>query len=326
VTGDKKDIELNPSPLARGDTGGYETRKLLLTGHSGFLGRTIHQFLLDEGYVVKTLSRDETADYPCDLSKKEPVFQEQFDAVIHAAGLAHFVPKSKKEGELFAETNYHGTRNLCNGLEIVNLPGSFIFISSVAVYGRQEGLGLREESPLDGSDPYSMSKIKAEQFLLNWCVKNNLTLGILRPALIAGANPPGNLGALIEGIKKGKYFRIGKGQAKKSMVLVDDVAKIIPVLMKKGGICNICDDHNPSMREIEGLIAEQLNKKYPVSIPYALTWLLAKLGDIWGSSFPLNSTKLKKLTSTLTFSNEKAKKELGYNPTPVLNNFKSQNS
>lgn len=35
---------------------------------------------------------------------------------------------------------------------------------------------------------------------------HNVKLSILRPSLIAGPNPPGNLGAMIHGIENGKYL------------------------------------------------------------------------------------------------------------------------
>lgn len=44
---------------------------------------------------------------------------------------------------------------------------------------------------------------------------HGVTLGIIRPSLIAGPNPPGNLGAMIHGMRSGKYFSVGKGEAKK---------------------------------------------------------------------------------------------------------------
>ncbi len=42
--------------------------------------------------------------------------------------------------------------------------------------------------------PYAMSKRLAEEYLHKWCYEHNVILGIIRPSLIAGPNPPGNLG------------------------------------------------------------------------------------------------------------------------------------
>ena len=47
-----------------------------------------------------------------------------------------------------------------------------------------------------------------------------------------------------------------------------------------------------------------------------------KFGDIAGKYAPLNSDKLNKITSTLTFDDSKARAAFGWNPTPVLEGFK----
>ena len=49
---------------------------------------------------------------------------------------------------------------------------------------------------------------------------------------------------------------------------------------------------------------------------------MALIGDCLGKKAPINSLKLDKITKSLTFSNEKAIRELGWKPTHVLENFK----
>ena len=49
---------------------------------------------------------------------------------------------------------------------------------------------------------------------------------------------------------------------------------------------------------------------------------MAKTGDLLGSKAPINSYKLEKMTKSLTFSNEKARRELGWEPLDVLENYK----
>ena len=94
------------------------------------------------------------------------------------------------------------------------------------------------------------------------------------------------------------------------------------MLFRSGGIYNVCDNHHPSFAELEELIAKQLNKKAPRSIPYWVAKSIALVGDIVGNKFPINSSKLDKITQSLTFSNEKARRELDWEPLDVLQNFK----
>ena len=170
--------------------------------------------------------------------------------------------------------------------------------------------------------PYALSKIQAEQYLQEWCNKHHVTLGIIRPSLIAGPNPPGNLGAMINGIRNGKYFSIAGGRARKSVLMVQDIANLIPLLAEQGGIYNVCDTYQPTFRELESVICRQLGKSMPLSIPYWLAKSMAVVGDCLGSKAPINSLKLNKITKSLTFSNEKAMRELGWKPMNVLENFK----
>lgn len=116
--------------------------------------------------------------YNVNIADTVPTLNESFDVVLHAAGKAHVVPKSGEERKLFFDINYQGTVNLCKELELSGIPKAFIFISTVAVYGLDFGENITEDHPLNGYTPYALSKIQAEEFLTDWCARNNITLGI----------------------------------------------------------------------------------------------------------------------------------------------------
>ena len=296
-------------------------KTLLFTGASGFLGSNILP-LLRSNYDVDTLALDETATYNINLVTDEIHLGHGYDIVLHAAGKAHVVPRTDAEIKLFYDINFEGTKKVCAALEKAGTPKSFIFISTVAVYGCDFGEMITEEHPLDGQTPYAKSKIMAEEFLADWCKRNNVILTILRPSLLAGKNAPGNLGAMVNGIKTGRYLSIAGGKARKSVLMVDDIAKLIPLVADKGGVYNVCDSNNPTFKDLEMVISSQLNKKMPLSIPLWVAKCLACTGDLLGSKAPINSLKLRKITESLTFSNEKAVRELGWNPMDVVENYK----
>lgn len=295
--------------------------KLLFTGGTGFLGKNVMP-LLQKEYEVTTCGITPEDMIQANLAKMVPELSQQYDIVLHAAGKAHVVPKTEVEKQLFFDINYQGTVNLCKALEKVGAPNSLVFVSTVAVYGCEFGENITEEHPLDGDTPYARSKIMAEEFLQDWCRKNDVVLGIIRPSLIAGVNAPGNLGAMVNGIKTGRYLSIAGGRARKSVLMVQDIARLLPKLIVKGGIYNVCDSYHPSFKELELLISKQLNKGNPLNVPYVLAKGMAMCGDLLGNKAPINSLKLKKITESLTFSNEKAKRELGWEPLDVLENYK----
>lgn len=294
--------------------------KLLFTGASGFLGHNICS-VLKKNYDISTIGLTDEDDIKINIAKEIPPIKTHYDIVLHAAGKAHSVPKTEAEKQLFYDVNYQGTVNLCKALEKAGTPKSFIFISTVAVYGCERGEGITEEHPLNGDSPYAKSKIMAENFLKNWCSANEVSLGIIRPSLLAGVEAPGNLGAMVKGIKKGSFVNISGGKVRKSVLMAEDIARLLPILADKGGIYNVCDSYNPTFGELSASIASQLGKSKPISIPYIIAWLMAKIGDLIGSKAPINSYKLEKMTQSLTFSNEKARRELGWEPLDVLTNY-----
>ena len=295
--------------------------KLLFTGGTGFLGKNVMP-LLKERYSVTTCGITPDDMIKANFVSDIPEFPCRYDVVLHACGKAHVVPKTEAEKQAFFDVNYQGTVNLCKGLEKVGAPKALVFISTVAVYGCEYGDLITEEHPLNGETPYAKSKIQAEEYLTEWCKKHNVVLGILRPSLLAGKNAPGNLGAMVNGVRKGFYMNIAGGKVVKSILMAEDIARILPALVEKGGVYNVCDTFQPTFGQISESVAKQLGKGKPMNIPYWMAKCMAKVGDSLGSKAPINSYKLEKMTKSLTFSNEKARKELGWEPLDVLTHYR----
>lgn len=295
-------------------------QKLLFTGGTGFLGRNAKP-ILDKTYEVTTVGIMESDMIKANFVTDVPILTEHYDIVLHAAGKAHIYPKTEAERQSFYDVNLTGTIHLCEALEKVGVPQSFIFISTSGVYGLNNCDNVTEDYPLLGEEPYQKSKIQAENFLIYWCKKNKVILTILRPSLMAGIGAPGNLEAMVSGIKTGAYLSIAHGKARKSLLMAEDIAHLVTLAKDKGGIFNVCDDHNPSFGELEYVISKQLGKSRPISIPYWMAKCLALIGDII-PAFPINSSRLSKIVTDDTISNEKAKRELGWQPMDVLENYR----
>jgi nucleoside-diphosphate-sugar epimerase len=294
---------------------------ILLTGSTGFLGTIIYKELSTVNNII-SLARKK-ADINVDLSTTIPLFERKIDLVIHSAGKAHSVPINPEQAKEFFDVNVQGTSNLLDALSACNpLPKSFTLISSVAVYGIDKGENISEESPLLAQDAYGASKIRAEQLVTAWCLKNNVICTILRLPLIAGPNAPGNLGAMIKGINGGYYFNIAEGNAQKSIVLATDVANIIINASAVGGVFNLTDREHPSFKQLAQIISTQLGKSSPKNIPFYLAKVIAFFGDFLGSKAPINSSKLNKIVNNLTFNDSKAVSVLGWKPNRVLSNLK----
>ncbi len=295
--------------------------RLLFTGGTGFLGKNVKP-LLDQKYEVTTCGITPDDMLKSNLATEIPDLPNHYDVVLHACGKAHMLPKTEAEMKAFYDVNYQGTVNLCAALEKVGVPKSLVFISTVAVYGCDTGNLIAEDHPRDGTSPYAKSKIMAEDYLTKWCEEHGVILGILRPSLLAGPGAPGNLGAMVNGIKKGFYVNLAGGKVKKSIMMVQDIAYLVELIEEKGGVYNVCDDCHPTFGEISVSIAMQLGAHMPLNMPYWMAWCIAKVGDLMGHKAPFNSYRLMKMTESLTFSNEKAKRVLGWQPLDVLSNYK----
>ena len=295
--------------------------KILLTGGSGFFGQYLKKALSKNGNV-KTIGISDNDDIFFDLSKGIPEINDTYDLVVHAAGKAHVVPKNGEDVKLFYDVNHKGTVNLLKAFERRGYyPERFVFISTVAVYGLESGSDIKEDTPLEASDAYGKSKILAEKEIMEWGKKNNVLITILRLPLLTGKNAPGNLGAMISAIKKGRFAIIGKGDTKRSMVYADDVAVFISGISKTGGVYNLTDGYHPTYKELALAVGQVLNKRPYVVVPNALAIMMARTADvvqkITGKDLPFSFRRLKKLTSSLTFNDSKARNK-GWDPHKVL--------
>lgn len=295
---------------------------VLLTGSTGFLGSLIKTSLLASGFDVTTLGR-KGCDLCVDLTKPFQI-KKNFKLVIHCAGLAHINPKNQLEREAFFEVNYQGTKHLLDALKTP--PEQLIFISTVAVYGRQEGQQINEGYRTEAVDPYGLSKVLAENHILGWSSVKKTKVLILRLPLLIGTGAPGNFGAMVRAINNGWYFRIGKGHARRSMVLAMDVASYIPTFTNKTGVFNLTDGFHPRFCELENAIFQTLGKKKPLVLPVPLAQLAACAASgaekVIRKELPLNLKKLRKMMCTLTFCDQKARRELQWSAQPVLNHLK----
>ncbi|CAM4109229.1 Nucleoside-diphosphate-sugar epimerase [Pedobacter westerhofensis] len=293
--------------------------KIILTGASGFLGSHIARYFKEEA-VVK-LGRTKGDILAC-LDQDVPELPVA-DIVIHAAGKAHMVPRTIDEERDFYAINVQGTQNLLTALSNnIQLPYAFVFISTIAVYGQDTGKLISEEHPLEATDPYGKSKIAAEKVVQEWCNTNDVRCVILRLPLIAGSNPPGNLNAMIKGIKRGYYLNMAGGKARKSMVLASSVPEAILPAIQAGGIYNLTDGDHPSFEELSALIARQLGKSKPMSLSGPIANLIAIFGDMIGKRSPFNRKNYKKMINDLTFDDSKARVKFGWNPDKVTEHFK----
>ncbi len=286
--------------------------KLLFTGASGFLGQNIIE-TIKRRFSVVTLGRSATNDIKADLGDGLPPLPHRFDVVLHAASRVYGTPRTPEECDAFDRDIRLATVNLCHALERVGVPRSFVFISTVSVYGCTSATDIDETCPLNPKTPYGIAKVQAEEFLTDWAKRHGVTLSILRPALIMGENLLGNLGMIEHAIARHRYMDIGGGRTLKSVVMAEDVARAVFLAEPRGGVYNLCCESSPSVRDISHYLARRHGVSHIPTMPMWMARCVAGFGDRFGF-IPLNSSRLSKLTNTLTFSSNRAVSALGWHP------------
>lgn len=308
-------------------------KKLLLTGYPGFLASAIKEWFEKNDWQVDTLGilpfpdgeSQSGSHIICNIAESVPDLPDvTYDMVIHAAGKAHVVPKTEAEKQAFYDINVKGTEHVLSALQ-KHPPCSLVFISSVAVYGVETGENIAETAPLLAKTPYGESKILAEKLITDTAFSKDVIRGIVRLPLIAGPKAPGNLGSMFQAMRKGFFFNIGKGEARRSVILRSDVPPALYLVATHGGIYNITDGNDLSFAELADGIHKIAPYKRRPALPRFIACLLATAGEIlqmiFRRSMPFNFKRYHQMTECLTFDGRKAQNELKFSPHPVLENL-----
>lgn len=292
-------------------------KSIFLTGHSGFVGINLINFLASSNKFIN--------------HQKGNKVEISQDVVIHLAGKAHDLKKTSNPEEYY-RVNTELTQKVFDAF-LASDAEVFITLSSVkAVADEVEG-SLTEEHIPSPITHYGKSKLLAEQYILSKGIPKGKRVYILRPSMIHGPGNKGNLNLLYKIISKGIPWPLGVFENKRSFCSIDNLMFIIKELIERddvtSGIYNIADDEAFSTNEVISILAESQNKKSKIwKVSKSLIQFLAKLGDVF--LLPLTTERLQKLTESYVVSNQKIKTAIG-KPLPVsskeglLKTFKSFN-
>lgn len=171
--------------------------RVCVTGGTGFLGSYLVRDLLARGTNVRVLARPSLRAERLAAAGVEIVQGDLRDpesivrAVRGADVVYHFAAKvGAAPYKSYFEINVDGTQRLLNACA-ENGVGQFVYASSLAVYGPVvEGGSIDESTPFDDKpqlrDPYSESKIKADQLVSSFAKKTGLPTLIVREGIIFG--------------------------------------------------------------------------------------------------------------------------------------------
>ena len=107
-----------------------------------------------------------------------------------------------------------------------------------------------------------------------------MALTIIRLATLYGEGDPGNVGRLVRAIDRGRFFWVGNGSNRKSLLYKGDAARAVMAVIQSPltGV-NIFNISAPpcTMREIVDGIGDSLGKHpFPLHVPASLALLLGR--------------------------------------------------
>jgi len=282
---------------------------LVLGGDTGFLGSHLSRKLKDP-FQCKFVSMR-------NLNWMDDGFTA--DCIINLVGKAHDFTGATAEKD-FYYANFELAKKAFQ-LFASSQANVFIHISSLAAIEEIESSkSLSENAVYNSVSAYGKSKQAAEEWLMQQYLPSDKKLIILRPPMVHGAGDKGNLNQLYKLVSKGIPYPLVRFKNKRSFLSIDNFCFFIEQIILQNakmstGIYHLADDETLSSNEIVTVMKQETGLKVPCfPLPKRVIRWLSKLGD--HSKLPLNTWRLKKLTSNLVVSNKKIKLALAIQRLP----------
>lgn len=313
----------------------FRNKAVLVTGGTGFIGRYLVTALVQQGAVVKVLSRHPVMSvvqpYTTivgDLTRPDTLecVCQGVDIVFHLGGYAHAVDQPDVSSELLnQQVTVEGTRAMLEQSLKAGV-SRFLLFSSVKAMGEGGATCLDETSQCQPTSAYGRAKHEAERLVLS-AGSRDLAATVLRLPMVYGPGCKGNLPRMINAIMRRRFPPLPETGNRRSMVDVRDVVQAAllvaanPVAAGKTYI--VTDGQAYSTRQIYEWICAALGSP-PSRWTTPLAWLraAARIGDaisrVAGRRFVLDSPALDKLLGSACYSSEKISRELGYRPIHTL--------
>ncbi|MDH5828687.1 NAD-dependent epimerase/dehydratase family protein [Sphingobacterium faecium] len=198
----------------------------------------------------------------------------------------------------------------------------FVHVSSLAAVEEFESdKALSEGDECHPVSWYGKSKRAAEEWLMSQQLPADKKMIILRPPMVHGPGDKGNLGMLYKFISRGIPYPLAGFDNNRSFISIDNFCYFIEqIIINQGklrtGIYHISDDESIATKDIIEIIKKVTGKNtINLSLPKFVVIGLAKVGDF--IPIPLNTKRLKKMTSNLLVSNQAIKNDLGIDKLPL---------
>ncbi len=291
----------------------YNSKKILVTGASGFVGGFLIDEAISRGLSVHSAVRKSSNTKILDQLNTTLVYFDfedidgmvqmlkdgSYDYIIHNAGLT-----KAKAKEAYFKVNEQYLRNLIEAIRKADLQlDKFLFVSSLAAFGPadfQDNNIVSESSTPHPVTSYGRSKLAAEQYLKK---QQDIPYNIIRPTAVYGPREY-DLLTVYQTLAKRIEAYVGLSKQKLTFVYVKDLVRaMMDILMSDHEHTRyfITDGNTYSAQEMNAIVKRELEVTWtvPIKLPIFLVKVLAffseKMAGLSGKYPPLNIEKVNEL-------------------------------
>ena len=296
--------------------------RILVTGATGFVGRTLCREIERQGHLVRSVVRDATrapnvageivSVGSIDASTAWSSALRDVDAVVHLAARVHVMKETSADPLAeFRDVNVRGTEALARAAVHQGVR-RFVYVSSIKVNGEAtHGSKFTPDDLPEPQDPYGVSKWEAEQALREIEARSDLKITIVRPPLVYGPHVRGNFLRLLDVIERGIPLPLASVRNKRSMIYSRNLASLLVACATderaSGRTFLASDDDDLSTPDLIRRIGEVLGKR--ARLLHCPPAFLQVLGRLVGKR-----EEIARLVGSLEIDSSALRRELGWKP------------
>ncbi len=296
--------------------------RVLVTGAAGFIGRAVGDALRADGDEVVGIDRVAEGDIVAGDTTDPASWAAHLagvDAVVHTAAVVSNAVDLDEQWRI----NVLGTRRVIEAARDAGVR-RVVHLSSIRAFSdRDFPDGVTEDHPVrpDGN-PYVDTKIASEHVALQAHAAGEVETVIIRPGDVYG---PGSVPWILkplDAIRSGQFLLPAMGRGIHSPVYVDDLVAGVVLALRApeaaGHVFTIAGPRGVRTDEYFGHLFRMLGRRGPVGIPTPVGVALAHSADrfnrLRGQRSDVNAISMRYLARRGTYSIEKARTVLGYEP------------